>query len=130
VLAILTLLADRVFGACWMDPLMSFVAAALVAQWSWGLLRDSGRLLLDHQAPETVQRNLREAIEGVADNRLYDLHSWSVAPGVYAAVLGVVTHTSHPPEHYKALIPTDLGIVHATVEVQECMDAPLHRHAA
>ena len=129
VLAIAALLAGKVFGAWWMDPLMGLLGAALVTRWSWGLLRDTGRLLLDHQAPEPVLRTVREAIEGVADNRLYDLHVWSVAPGAYAAALGVVTHAPREPGHYRALLPADLGIVHATVEVQRCDEAPL-RNAA
>jgi Co/Zn/Cd efflux system component len=113
-----------------MDPLMGLLGAALVARWAWGLLRDSGPLLLDHQAPAAIQRAVREAIEGVADNRLYDLHVWAVAPGAYAAVLGVVTHTPRSPEHYKALIPVGLGLVHATVEVQACGKAPAPRKRA
>jgi cation diffusion facilitator family transporter len=129
VLAIAALLAGKVFGAWWMDPLMGLLGAALVTRWSWGLLRDTSRLLLDHQAPEPVLRAVREAIEGVADNRLYDLHVWSVAPGAYAAALGVVTHEPREPDHYRALLPADLGIVHATMEVQRCDEAPV-RNAA
>ena len=125
MLAILALLAGRFFGAWWMDPLMGLLGAALVTRWSWGLLRDTGRLLLDHQAPEPVLRAVREAIEGVADNRLYDLHVWSVAPGAYAAALGVATHAPREPGHYRALIPAGLGVVHATVEVQRCDGAPV-----
>jgi hypothetical protein len=53
-----------------------------------------------------------------------------VAPGAYAVALGVVTHTPSPPGHYKALIPADLGIVHTSVEVQQCREASVHRHAA
>ena len=124
MLAIVALLAGKFFGAWWMDPLMGLLGAALVTRWSWGLLRDTGRLLLDHQAPEPVLRAVRVAIEGVADNRLYDLHVWSVAPGAYAAALGVVTHAPREPGHYRALLPADLGIVHATVEVQRCDEAP------
>jgi Co/Zn/Cd efflux system component len=107
-----------------MDPLMGLLGAALVTRWSWGLLRDTSRILLDHQAPDTVRDAVREAIEGVAGNRLYDLHVWSVAPGTYAAALGVVTHTPRPPEDYKALIPAGLGIAHLTIEVQECRERP------
>ncbi|MDO9712221.1 CDF family Co(II)/Ni(II) efflux transporter DmeF [Paracraurococcus lichenis] len=131
VLAIAALLAGLFLGAWWMDPLMGFLGAALVTRWSWGLLRDTSRILLDYQAPEPVLRAVREAVESVGDNRLYDLHVWSVAPGVYAAALGVVTHTPRPPEHYKALIPAGLGVAHVTVEVQECRETPIvHGRAA
>jgi cation diffusion facilitator family transporter len=130
VLAIAALLAGMFLGAWWMDPLMGLLGAALVTRWSWGLLRDTSGILLDRQAPEPVLRAVREAIEGVADNRLYDLHVWSVAPGVYAAALGVVTHTPRPPEHYRALIPAGLGVAHITIEVQQCQDAPTVRDRA
>jgi cation diffusion facilitator family transporter len=130
MLAIVALLAGKFLGAWWMDPLTGLLGAALVARWSWGLLRETGRVLLDRQAQEAVREAVRGAVEGAADNRLYDLHVWSVAPGAYAAALGVVTHAPRPPEHYKALLPTGLGVVHATVEVQECREAPTHRRAA
>jgi len=130
VLAIAALLAGKFLGAWWMDPVTGLVGAALVSRWSWGLLRQSSRPLLDHQAPEPIRQAVREAIEGVADNRLYDLHVWAVGPGAYAAALGIVTHAPRPPGHYRALIPAALGIVHATVEVQECRNAPARRQAA
>ena len=53
----------------------------------------------------------------VDDNHIADLHIWSIGPGIYSASLTVVSNTPRPPEHYKALIPTDLGIVHTVVEV-------------
>jgi cation diffusion facilitator family transporter len=124
VLAIAALLAGLLLGAWWMDPLMGFVGAALVARWSWGLLRDSARILLDCQAPAPVLEAVRRAIEGVADNRVYDLHVWSVAPGLYAAAIGIVTHAPRPPDDYRALIPPALGLAHVTIEVAACDDAP------
>lgn len=120
VLAIAALLAGKYFGAVWMDPMMGFVGAVLVLRWSWGLLRETSGRLLDHQAPEKIQQTVKEAIESKADNRVYDLHIWMVAPDMYAAIIGVVTHTPRSPDHYKALIPEELGIKHCTIEVQEC----------
>jgi hypothetical protein len=38
---------------------------------------------------------------------------------LYSVVVSVVTPLPRPPEHYKALLPRDLNIVHATVEVHE-----------
>jgi len=62
----------------------------------------------------------RSAIEDIDDNRISDLHIWSIGPGIYAATLSVVSGTPKSPEYYKNLIPKDLGIVHATVEVHQC----------
>lgn len=125
VLAVAALLAGLYLGAWWMDPLMGLLGAGLVTRWSLGLLRDTSGILLDHQAPEEVLQAVREAVEEADGNRLYDLHVWCVAPGVYAAALGIVTHAPRPPEHYRSLIPPELGIAHATVEVQQCREHSL-----
>lgn len=77
-------------------------------------------MLLDQQASEAVRCRIREAIEGAHDNRVTDLHVWMIGPGVYAAILGVVTHEPQPVDSYRELIPTDLGLAHVTVEVRQC----------
>jgi Co/Zn/Cd efflux system component len=107
-----------------MDPVMGIVGSLVVARWSWGLLRDSGRILLDRQAPAPLHERIREAIESDADNVVADLHVWSIGPGLQAAIVSVVTHDPRPPNHYKALLPA--GLDHVTVEVQPCS----HPHAA
>jgi cation diffusion facilitator family transporter len=117
VLAIVALLAAKYFGFGWMDPFMGLVGAALVARWSFGLLKTTGAVLLDRSAPETVRAALKAAIERVDGNRVVDLHAWCIGPNLYAAVLTVVTPHPRAPEHYKALLPSELNIVHATVEV-------------
>jgi cation diffusion facilitator family transporter len=117
LLAIFALLAGKFLGLNWMDPVMGIVGAVLVARWSAGLIRDTSGILLDHQAPDTVLERTRAAIERVDDNQVADLHIWSIGPGIYSASLAVVSGAPKPPEHYKALIPGDLGIVHTVVEV-------------
>jgi cation diffusion facilitator family transporter len=117
LLAIFALLAGKFLGLNWMDPVMGVVGAVLVARWSVGLIRDTSGILLDHQAPDAMLRQTREAIERVDDNRVEDLHIWSIGPGIYSASLAVVSHTPKPPEHYKALIPKGMGIVHTVIEV-------------
>ncbi|HYQ70316.1 MAG TPA: CDF family Co(II)/Ni(II) efflux transporter DmeF [Gammaproteobacteria bacterium] len=117
LLAIFALLAGKFLGLNWMDPLMGVVGALLIARWSMGLIRDTSGILLDHQAPESMLERTRAAIEGVDDNRITDLHIWSIGPGIYSASLAVVSGNPKPPQHYKGLIPGDLGIVHTVVEV-------------
>jgi cation diffusion facilitator family transporter len=117
VLAIVALLAAKYFGYMWMDPLMGIVGAVLVARWSVGLLRETSAVLLDRSASEQVRDEIRASLEAVDGNRVTDLHVWCIGLNLYAAVIGVVTPAPRPPQHYKSLLPTDLGIVHATVEV-------------
>jgi cation diffusion facilitator family transporter len=120
LLAILALLAARFFDAVWLDPAIGVVGAALVTRWSWGLLRDTSRVLLDVQLPAGATERLRQAIEARDDNRVADLHLWSIGPGIHAAAIVVVSDAPRSPDHYRRLIPPDLHVVHATVEVQRC----------
>jgi len=120
VLAIIALLGAKFFALNWMDPVMGIVGALLVSRWSWILLRQTSAVLLDQQAPEAVRCKVREAIESVHDNRVTDLHVWAIGPGLYAAIISVVTHEPQPVEFYRKLVPPGLGMVHVTVEVQRC----------
>lgn len=122
LLAIFALLAGKFMGLNWMDPAMGIVGAILVARWSLALIRDTSGILLDHQAPGVILEQTRAAIEGVDDNRIADLHIWSIGPGIYSATLAVVSDVPRPPEYYKNLFPKDLGIVHTVVEVHHCQD--------
>ena len=116
-LAIFALLAAKYFGLIWMDPLMGIVGAIMVSRWSIGLLVDTSHVLLDRQAPVDIQRKVVDGIQKNGDNRVVDLHLWTVGPDIYAAIVSVVTEIPKPPEYYKQLIPSDIKFVHVTVEV-------------
>lgn len=116
-LAIFALLAAKYFGLIWMDPLMGIVGAIMVSRWSIGLLIGTSRVLLDRQAPVDIQQKVVDSIEKNGENRVVDLHLWTVGPDIYAAIVSVVTEIPKPPEYYKRLIPSDFKFVHVTVEV-------------
>ena len=119
-LAIFALLTGKFFGQVWMDPAMGLVGAALVARWSWGLLRTAGGVLLDREGPESIRRAIAEGIEGEDDNRICDLHVWSIGPGIYSAIISLVTDHPKAPDHYKILIPKRAGLAHVAIEVHRC----------
>lgn len=123
VLAIVALFAGKRYGAAWLDPVMGLVGAALVTHWAAGLIKTSGAVLLDMQAPQTLRSRIREVIESDSDSRLTDLHVWSVGPAVYAASIAVVSSDPKTPEQYRSLLPADLGLAHTTVEVHRCPDS-------
>ena len=122
LLAIVALLAGKYMGANWLDPVMGIVGAALVTRWSYGLIRETSRVLLDKQAGEDQLDLLRKSIEAHSTDRVMDLHIWSIGHGIYAADIAVVSDDPQTPDHYKSLIPSTLNIVHATVEVHRCTD--------
>ncbi len=117
VLAIIALLAGKYTGSNWLDPAMGIVGAVLVERWSFGLIRDAAKVLLDRQAQGDFEAPIRRAIEGSSTDRISDLHVWRIGHGIYAAEVAVVTSDPKPPQHYKLLIPKELNIVRATVEV-------------
>lgn len=120
LLAIGALLAGKYLGASWLDPVMGFVGAMLVASWSYGLIRESSRVLLDNQVEESHLDEVQASIEDNSSDRVTDLHVWSIGHGIFAAEIGVVSNVPKSPGHYKSLIPSNLRIVHSTVEVHQC----------
>jgi len=79
VLAIVALAGGMLWGAAWLDPLMGLGGAALVSVWAVGLLRDSGRILLDAEMDAPVVAQVRAAVEqGKVPARITDLHVWRV----------------------------------------------------
>ena len=99
---------------------MGIVGAILVTHWSIALIRTTTAVLLDKQSPETIASEVTQCIERDAENRLADLHIWSIGTDIYAAILSVVTHDPKPPGYYRNLIPGRLGLQHVSVEVNQC----------
>ena len=122
VLAIAALSSGRLLGWSFMDPAMGVVGSLVIARWSYGLLRDTGRVLLDAEVPEARRAEIRRAIESDADTRISDLHVWRVGPQHLAAIVAVVAHDPREPDHYKRLLAGQPDLVHVTVEVQRSPD--------
>lgn len=118
ILAIVALLVGRSAGWIWADPAMGVVGALVIARWSWGLIRDSGSVLLD-QLPgdEDLAGEIRAAIETGAD-KITDLHVWQVGPGHYAAIVALSSPAPREPSHYKAQLGHIHELSHVTVEVE------------
>lgn len=128
LLAIFALIAGKYFGLSWFDPLMGVVGAVMVLRWSIGLVRSSSHVLLDMKVPESVSRTVRESIEIHDDNRISDLHLWSVGPGIFAGEMVVITSYPKPPNYYIKLLPKGLDIVHVTVEIHQCQEYDEQSH--
>jgi cation diffusion facilitator family transporter len=89
VLAIAALLSGRYLGWTWLDPMMGLVGAAVIASWSWTLMRDTAAVLLDAADPH-LEAEVREEVEGPGDARITDLHVWRLGPGAHGAIVSYV----------------------------------------
>ncbi len=87
------------------------------------MIRSSGHVLLDMRVDQSVEHAIRLAIESEGDNRVIDLHVWSVGPGIFSAEIGVVSSNPRDPDHYCELLSSRLGLVHVTVEAHHCPDS-------
>jgi cation diffusion facilitator family transporter len=116
VLVIVGLLSARAFGWLWMDPLAGLIGACVIASWSYGLIRDTGAILLDMNPDKGMAHRLREAIETEGD-MLADLHLWRLGPGHLGAIVSVITNKGHEVEFYRARLARFKSLSHLTVEI-------------
>ena len=119
VLAIVALAGGKYLGATWLDPVMGIVGTVLVGRWAIGLLRDTGRVLLDAEMDSPVVQEVREVIAALPGApQLRDLHVWRVGRGKYACIV----HLAHAQEMHAAEVRSALAVheelVHVTVEFE------------
>ena len=118
VLAIVALFGGKLWGAAWLDPAMGIVGAGLVAVWAFGLMRDSGRVLLDAEMNAPVVQEIRDVIDASPlKATLCDLHVWRVGKGKYACIVSLLTTEDVEPDFFKQQLRVHEELVHITVEV-------------
>lgn len=123
VLAIVALAAGYYFGLAVLDPLSGLVGAAVIAAWSYGLIRDSAMVLLDADADPDMSQDIRKTLEGELGARVADLHLWWLGPGHHGLIVSLVSPGATSAETIKAALRRrhpDLS--HVTVEVAVCAD--------
>ena len=119
LLAITALVIAMVSQWVWTDPIVGIVGSLVIASWAYGLVRDSGAVLLDVRADEDLEAVIRDRIETKGD-RITDLHLWQVGPGHCAAVISVISDNPLPPATYKRRLGGLKRLCHVTVEVERC----------
>ena len=117
LLVIVGLLLGRLFGWVWMDPAAGICGAVVIAAWSYGLIRDTGAILLDMNPDLNMGERMRAVLE-VDGDRLTDLHLWRLGPGHLGAIVGVATTTPRGSDYYHRLLGRFSALSHVTVEVQ------------
>jgi cation diffusion facilitator family transporter len=117
VLVIVGLVTARAFGWLWMDPVAGFIGACVIASWSYGLIRDTGAILLDRTPDSRLAERVRTVIESEGD-RVTDLHLWRLGPGHLGAIVSVATTGSREAAHYRRRLAKFADLSHVTIEVQ------------
>nr|WP_067295306.1 CDF family Co(II)/Ni(II) efflux transporter DmeF [Marinobacterium profundum] len=120
VLAIVALIGGKLWGAAWLDPVMGIVGAVLVTIWALGLIRDTGRVLLDAEMDAPVVAKIRQQIEaGPVDAKITDLHVWRVGKGKYACILALAVAQDTTADVFREYLQLQEELVHITVELNQ-----------
>jgi cation diffusion facilitator family transporter len=117
VLVIVGLALARILGWVWMDPVVGLCGAVVIAAWSYGLVRDTGAILLDMNPDRPMEERLRSTIE-VDGDRVTDLHLWRLGPGHLGAIVSIATNRERGPDHYRRLLDRFRSLSHVTIEVR------------
>ena len=120
VFAILALFGGKLYAANWLDPTMGIVGSALVAIWAVGLLRDTGRVLLDAEMDAPVVEEIHDAIAASpVKAEITDLHVWRVGKGQYASIVSLSVDDAVEPDYFRQQIGVHEELAHITVEVNQ-----------
>jgi len=117
VLVIVGLLLGRFLDWVWMDPVVGICGAFVIAAWAYGLVRDTGAILLDMNPDRAMAERMRSLIETDGD-RLKDLHLWRLGPGHLGVILSVTTTKQRGPDHYRRVLDRFRTLSHVTVEIE------------
>jgi cation diffusion facilitator family transporter len=116
VLVIIGLILARLFGWLWMDPLAGIVGACVIASWSYGLIRDTGAIMLDMNPDRKLTDQIRQTVEATGD-AVADLHLWRLGPGHLGAILSVVTGGDRDEAYYRTRLARFPALSHVTIEM-------------
>ena len=116
VLVIIGLLLARAFGWLWMDPLAGMIGACVIASWSFGLIRDTGAILLDRVPDSRLANEVRNVIESDGST-LADLHLWRLGPGHLGAIVSVSPKEGRDADYYRAKLARYRSLSHVTIEI-------------
>ena len=121
VMAIVALVLGGLYGLDWMDPAMGIVGALVIARWSWGLIRDTGGVLMDYlPSDEDLPEEIRAAI-AIQGDRITDLHVWQLGPGHHGAILSIRSANPQEPSFYREKLAHIHDLSHVTIEVEKAV---------
>jgi len=107
----------------WIDPIVGLMIVVVILWGTWGLLRDSVRLILDavpRHIDQTAIKNYLEKIPGVT--AVHDLHIWGLSTKEIALTVHLVmpdTNLSDADfDNINKFLKTNFRIDHPTIQVE------------
>lgn len=121
VLAIVALFAGKYFGWDFLDAVLGIVGAILVGKWSLGLIKETGKTLLDAEMDHPIVNDVREAIASLnVSVNITDLHVWKVARGKFSVILVLESRDrALTADQVRHALSVHEELVHITVEINQ-----------
>lgn len=119
LLAIVALIFGKYFGLNWLDALMGIVGAVIITRWSYGLIKQTGPILLDSSIDQGYRQQIVSTLETDGENTITDIHIWKVSADHYAAIISLATPQPKSVDDYKQLLANYDKLSHLTVEVNQ-----------
>ncbi|WP_096087449.1 CDF family Co(II)/Ni(II) efflux transporter DmeF [Agaribacterium haliotis] len=116
--AIAALVAAKLAGWLWLDPVVGIVGALIISRWAYKLMLQSAPILLDATDNKNIKNSIVKRLELAPDSYISDLHLWRISGSDYAAIIAI---TSNKPEKtagfYKQQLANIEQLKHITVEI-------------
>lgn len=117
VFAIIALIAGKYFGWDFLDAVLGIIGALLVGKWSWNVLSQAGKTLLDAEMDAPVVAEIREVLASF-EAIVTDLHVWKVGKGKFACIIALNNAAKDlSPAHIRQALSIHEEIVHISVEI-------------
>ena len=119
ILAITALLFGKFQGWHFLDPVMGIVGAVVISRWSFGLMRATGKVLLDYDSHPALAEGIRRRLEEGGGVVVQDLHVWRLGPGCCSAIVALSAGNGVTPGKLKERLADLHGLAHVTIEVNQ-----------
>jgi cation diffusion facilitator family transporter len=116
ILAILALLAGKYYGLLWLDPAIGIIGAVVIARWSYSLMQDTARILLD-TTDAGVAAHIRNILDALPGATLTDLHVWRIGPQARAAIISMTAPLQITEQQVRKHLAGIDDLAHLTIEM-------------
>merc|ERR1711879_392349 len=113
--AIIALIGAKYMGWIWLDPAVGIVGAIIVIKWGVGLLKTTGKILVDYDDDPTLKENIINLVK-TYNLEITDIHIWDILNGDKAVMCSVKTQDLEKCNEIKKEILKNKKIKHLTVE--------------
>lgn len=113
--AILALIGAKYMGWIWLDPVVGIVGAFIIVKWGIGLLKTTGKVLVDYDDDESLRKEVIALVESYG-LEVCDVHTWDILNGDKAVICSIITQDLEKCNEIREILLQNKKIQHITLE--------------